>query len=164
MVDVPIDDEDSPTPGSLRVPGGDDDIVHQTKAHASRRQGVVPRWPYCGEGMASALDRVICRSQDRTSGAENRSPAVATEDGIEEQRSAATRTHSLETGEVRSGVDREQRIPIGRPGLDQVDSWLPTKSSEESAEPRWCFGMIRPGVVLETAGVSVSGKGHIERL
>jgi hypothetical protein len=161
VMDIPIDDEDSRASGSLRVPGRDDDVVHQAKAHTSRRQGMVPRWPHCGEGMPSALDRVVHRSRHSTGGAENRGPAVATENGIEEQRSAPTCAHGLESREVGSGVDSEQQITIGRPGFHQVDPSISTKSSENSAQPCWRFGMIGPGIVLEAAGMSIGGKGHI---
>ena len=74
------------------------------------------RRPDGGKGMSPSADGVIQRGEYRTGAAEHRGPAVATEDGIQKERSPAPGAHAFEPRQILLGMHRQQRLTRGRPG------------------------------------------------
>jgi hypothetical protein len=113
--------------------------------------------------MSPSADRVIHGGKHRTAAAEHRGPAVPTEYGVQKERSPASRTHALETGQIRLRMHRQQRLSRRGLGLSDLDLWLAAQPLENSAQPVWSLGMAGTGVVLEAARVGEDRDGHSEK-
>ena len=81
MMHIPIDDEHPlDAMASLRVPGGQGDIIQDAKAHPAVGAGVMPRGAHRAKGIGNPTshDRIHC-GQGATNGRFRRVPGLRTD-------------------------------------------------------------------------------------
>lgn len=157
MVHIPIDDQHLSPSRALRESSGHDHVVHQAKPHSSARKRMVARRAYCGKGVSPTSHRMINGRHDRSRGPQGGRPAVPVEHRIEEQHATSARAHRFQSAEIRVRMDREQRVPIGRAGLAQLQLWLVADPLEDRDQAGWSFRVIGTGIVRDARGMGENG-------
>jgi hypothetical protein len=119
-----------------------------------------------GERVPPASDSVLDRSQHGTGLSEHGGPAVAIQDGVEEEDSPTPFAHRLQPIQVDSRVDSQERLPPGRLSLSKLDARFLSKVSEQHAQPGGGFRVAGPRIMLQAAGVGEdwNGRNHLSPL
>ena len=167
MVRIPVDDQDSFTPGGEHG-RGDGDIVHQAEPHRVGRGGVMTGRADDAEcGVCIPCIEALDRRRAGACGEHSRRPRLAHDTGVGVKRSSPCDAEAFDRVERRCLVDPGQLLAgrrsrggahqdVGHPG-----GFDPVQHRAEAGRP---LGMTRPGAVLEVGGMGEQEDRHVRTL